>query len=109
MSIENPGQAGLESPDAEPPSPAPMSRPRRRVRAMLLGAAIGVGCVLAAAPAGADPHPAGNGPNPFGGLSCGCPDKASGGSAETQAITRGIREGLSPLAPAPAPASKLLP
>ncbi|OBG26760.1 hypothetical protein A5764_04630 [Mycobacterium sp. 852002-51057_SCH5723018] len=82
--------------------------------ATLVGAAIGLGSsVLGAAPANAAPHPDGSGPNPFGTLSCGCPDAApGGGQADRQAITRGIREGLSgsaPALPAAAAASKLLP
>jgi hypothetical protein len=69
---------------------------------MLAGAAIVLGFgVLGAAPANADPHPGGSGPNPFGSLSCGCPHAAeAGGQPDRQAITRGIREGLSGSAPA---------
>jgi hypothetical protein len=60
---------------------------------ILIGAAV-VG-VAGAAPAGADPHLVGNGPNPFSTLSCGCRETSPAGSQALQEeISRGIHQGL---------------
>jgi hypothetical protein len=73
---------------------------------ILASAAIALGfCIVGAAPASADPNPAGNGPNPYGGLHCSCHETAPPGSAALRAeIARGLREGHSAWLPGlPAP------
>jgi hypothetical protein len=64
---------------------------------ILVSAAIALGsCVGGAALVSADANPVGTDPNPFGGLSCSCPEAASPGSqALTGEIERGIWGGLS--------------
>jgi hypothetical protein len=67
----------------------------------LVGVTIAIACwVGRAAPAGADPDTLGTGADPFGGLSCSCPETAPiGGPAVMGEIDRGIREGLSASVP----------
>jgi hypothetical protein len=80
---------------------------RRMITKTLVSAAIAVGaCVVAAAPASADPATAGTNPSPFSTLSCSCQKTApAGGPASTAEIDRGIRNGLSAALPGlPAPA-----
>ena len=62
---------------------------------ILVSAAIALAfCVGGTAPASADPNPIGNGTNPFGGLSCSCPDQPPAGRPDlTEDIDRGLREG----------------
>jgi hypothetical protein len=62
---------------------------------ILIGAAVALGAYVGgAAPVSADPNPIGGAPDPFGGLSCSCPETAPpGGPALTEGIDRGIREG----------------
>ena len=79
----------------------------RLIAKALVSAAIGFGAlIVAAAPASADPGPAGTQPNPFGALSCSCQKTApAGGPASTADIDRGVRNGLSAALPGlPAPA-----
>jgi hypothetical protein len=63
----------------------------------MIGAAIVLGsCVVAAAPASADPNPSDTDPNPFGALTCSCQETAPAGSpALREEINRGIRKGAS--------------
>lgn len=63
---------------------------------VLVSAAIALGsCVGGAASARADANPAGTDPNPFGALSCNCPQPAPPGSpAPMGQIEQGILAGL---------------
>jgi hypothetical protein len=62
---------------------------------ILIGAAVALGSYIGGAPpVGADSNPIGSAPNPFGGLSCSCPETAPPGSpALREGIEQGIREG----------------
>jgi hypothetical protein len=64
---------------------------------ILVSAAIALGsCVAGAALVRAETNPFGADPNPFGALSCSCPEAASPGSpALTEEMERGIWGGLS--------------
>jgi hypothetical protein len=70
---------------------------RRMITKALVSAAIAAGaCVVAAAPASADPGPASTQPNPFGTLSCSCRETAPAGSPQLKdEIDRGIAAGRS--------------
>ncbi|EPQ79095.1 hypothetical protein [Mycobacterium marinum] len=65
---------------------------RPAMRMVLVGAAVIIGCLVGATPAGASPDEVIEEPNPFGGFSCNC------GPAESpimpEEITRGLRAGL---------------
>ena len=61
----------------------------------LLGAAIFLGAVLGAAPAGADSNPCGTHPNPFGSLTSYPDETAPAGAGPSQELDRGIQEALS--------------
>jgi hypothetical protein len=73
---------------------------------ILVSAAIAMGSVAGAAPAGADSNPTGADPNPFATLSCGCRETAPAGSPVLRGeIDRGIQNGFSAQLPGlPAPA-----
>lgn len=78
----------------------------RVITKLLVSGAIALGsCVVAAAPAGADPNQIGPDPNPFSALSCSCQGTAPAGGPDVQEeIGRGLREGLSAWLPGlPAP------
>jgi hypothetical protein len=64
----------------------------------LISAAIVLGfCVVGAASASAEPDPSGTHPNPFGGLSCNCPETVppDNPAQRDEEIRRGIQAGLS--------------
>jgi hypothetical protein len=62
---------------------------------VLVSAAIALGsCVGGAASARADANPAGADPNPFGALSCKCPQPAPPGGPALGQIEQGILAGL---------------
>jgi hypothetical protein len=61
----------------------------------LLGAAIFLGAVLGAAPAGADSNPCGTHPNPFGSLTSPPHENAPAGAGPSQELDRGLQKALS--------------
>ena len=69
-----------------------LANPRPLFSNLLVGAAVVFGSYIAlAAPANADPSPAGTQPNPFAGLTCNCQQTArAGGPALTAELDRGI-------------------
>ena len=62
---------------------------------MLVSAAIVLGALAGAAPAGADPNPCGTHPNPFGNLTARPHATAPAGASASQELDRGLREALS--------------
>jgi hypothetical protein len=78
-----------------------MTTEHQMIRKIMASAAIALGfCLLAAAPANAEPNPASTDPNPFGTLGCSCRETAPAGSqALTAEIDRGIQEGRSAMLP----------
>jgi hypothetical protein len=62
---------------------------------LLVSAAIVCGSVWGAAPASANPSPSGTEPNPFGSLSCNCPETTPADNAALNAeLDRGLWKGL---------------
>jgi hypothetical protein len=72
-----------------------LANPRPLFTNLLVGAAVVLGCCVAAAPANADPNPSGTQPNPFAGLTCSCQTAPVGGTATTAELDRGMRAALS--------------
>src|SRR5262249_941452 len=101
MSIANPPESAVGSPNSEPSVVAPMTnaakrrRQHRVVTRLLIVAAVALGfAVLGVAPASADPDAFHDDQNPFGPSRCSCPQTAPPGSPEsTEEIRRGLREG----------------
>jgi hypothetical protein len=73
------------------------TRHRPLITKIVIGVAIALGSwVAAATPAAAEPSPPGAGSNPFGTLSCSCPQAPPVDSpAVRDQIHRGLQEGLS--------------
>lgn len=61
----------------------------------LISAAIVLGALAGAAPAGADPKPCANHPNPFGSLTSRPHETAPAGAGASQELDRGLREAFS--------------
>jgi hypothetical protein len=112
MSIANPEQLALESPNLGLTSPAPTTNVAKRryhkvITKLLIGAAIAIGAgVVGAAPASAEPNVVGGEPNPYGTLGCNCRETAPPGSPDRmQEIDRGLWEGHTAVLPGlPGPA-----
>ena len=83
---------------------------RRVITKIVVSAAIALGSIVGAVPASADPKAiGGTDPNPFGGLSCSCQEKAPPGSPaqSEEEIQTGIRAGLSAWLPGLPPPTQL--